>query len=118
MKPLPQNPLDAIRNPPQKPRHRTPAQLKQLQALSPTMRAALALAKKHGGKLTRHPGGYWSGPVFRGDTNGHGCSISFGTSTVESLNSRKQGTYTQWKENGVGRFPIEFTINGTWIPKS
>lgn len=75
--------------------------------LSKTMQDAVQFANEHGGKLVRHPGGFWSSPEF---ALGHGVQW-FGTSTVESLVNRGIFSYTQWIEGKTSRFPVEVTVN-------
>ena len=70
-------------------------------ALTPTMDKAAELAKQHGGKLHRHPGGFWAGPEYKQ----HGAS--FGTSTIDGAVKRGAAEYTDWKEGRNGRFPVE-----------
>lgn len=76
--------------------------------ISETMAKAIHFAQKCGGKLTRHPGGFWrdDGPAM--DRWG---GTWFGTPTVEALVKRGLMTYTQWKESGNSRFPIEATLD-------
>lgn len=68
-------------------------------ALSQEMRRAVQFAKLHGNKLTRHPGGFWTGLIAEC------CGTSFGTSTVEALVKRGAASYTAWKDGRNGRFP-------------
>lgn len=74
--------------------------------LSPTMRHAITFAQQHGGKLVRHPGGFWS---CEGWTH-RGSFESFSTGTADALVTRGAGHYSAWKDGRNGRFPIEVTI--------
>ncbi len=73
-------------------------------ALTATMQAAAEFARQHGGKLNRHPGGYWAGPGL--ELGGQ----TFGTNTVHGLVMRGAAEYTDWKEGRSGRFPVEITL--------
>ena len=74
-------------------------------SLTPTMERAINFAKGNDGKLIRHPGGFWQGPMFSR------WGESFGTSTVEALVKRELADYTDWFTNKAGRkFPIEATL--------
>lgn len=75
--------------------------------ISETMHAAVQFAWKNGGKLTRHPGGFWRDA---GPTMDRWGGTWFGTPTIEALVKRGLATYTQWKESGNRRFPIEMTM--------
>jgi hypothetical protein len=78
-------------------------------AMSATMTAALGEVGKHGGKLVRHPGGFWSYD---------GCPARWDglptwwvdTGTVNALERRGRITFTEWKEGRNRRFPIEATV--------
>lgn len=74
-------------------------------ALTPTMEKAAAFAKQHGGKLRRHPGGFWAGPEYQQ------WGTSFGTSTVDGMVKRGAAEYTDWKEGRNGRFPVEVSLS-------
>lgn len=74
-------------------------------ALTPTMEKAAEFARQHGGKLHRHPGGFWAGADYKQ----HGTS--FGTSTVDGMVKRGAAEYTDWKEGRNGRFPVEMTLS-------
>jgi hypothetical protein len=78
-------------------------------ALSPTMQTLVAYMRTHGGKIHRHPGGYWS----HAEWNQYSGGITFGTNSVEAIVSRGAATYTEWQESkrGGGRFPIVATLN-------
>lgn len=71
--------------------------------LSPTMRAAVEYAKKHGNKIVRYPGGFWAREGWAGN------EFSYGTSTIEALVSRGLAEYTRYQErkHGGAPFPIE-----------
>ena len=73
--------------------------------ISATMAAALALAMEHGGKLSRHSGGYWSYAGWR-----HGNGEYFGTTTIESLVARGRLRYSQWRDGRSGQFPVEVEV--------
>lgn len=64
--------------------------------------------RKHGGKVYRHPGGFWGHQQWSAHDR-----LWFGTSSVDALVSRGVATYTEWKEGrrGNGRFPIEATLS-------
>jgi hypothetical protein len=76
--------------------------------LSKTMQELVAYMREHGGKIHRHPGGFWAKPAY-----GY-LGKSYGTSSVEALVKRGVAQYTQWKDSsrGGGRFPIEATLTG------
>lgn len=76
--------------------------------LTPVMQEAVDRSKDWGGKLYRHPGGFWSGPGFM-----QGRDVYFGTSTVSGLVMRGAATYTEWKDGRNGRFPIVATLTKT-----
>jgi len=75
--------------------------------LSPTMEDLVRYMREHGGKIVRHPGGFWAheGWIFRAE-------LSYGTTSVEALVKRGVATYTKWQDrkSGNGRFPIEATL--------
>lgn len=72
--------------------------------ISKTMRIAIELAKEHGGKLTRYPGGFWGGPDWNGERH-------VGTTTIEALVKRGMMTYTNYQTGRDRRpFPIEATL--------
>ena len=74
--------------------------------LTPTMKEAAKFAKEEcGGKLHRHPGGFWAGEDYRQ----HGKS--FGTSTVEGMVKRGAAEYTKYLDGRNGRFPVEATLS-------
>lgn len=74
-----------------------------MNVLSPEMIDAVKLAKKHGGKLMRRPGGFWAEESWS-----FGCGRPwFGTSTIAALVKRQKGDYTLRATTG---FPIEFTL--------
>lgn len=78
--------------------------------ISEAMAAALMLAREHGGKLIRLPGGYWT---FEGcPWSGSAPTQHFGTTTIEGLVRRGHMTYTQWrrKTKKPGEFPIEVEV--------
>lgn len=60
--------------------------------LSPEMDRAAEFARKHGGKLYRHPGGFWGSETWSG-MNGKW----FGTATVEALVKRGAATYSAYR---------------------
>ena len=75
--------------------------------LSETMRAAIASAAQHRGKLIRFPGGFWAWDGWQLNSS----ATAFGTSTVESLVKRGEMEYTDWFINKFNRrFPIEATL--------
>lgn len=83
--------------------------------LTDTMQQALDFAKAHDNKLTRHPGGVWSGKVHP-DIVGIDCYnldetyLRFRTTTIQGLISRGIAEYTDWKEGSNRRFPVEVTL--------
>lgn len=77
--------------------------------LSPTMRHAITFALANGGKLVRHPGGFWSCAAFVRYQNG-GSHQHFSTNTADAIVTRGAGEYTAWKDGKSGRFPIEVTV--------
>lgn len=80
--------------------------------LSPTMQKALQHARWSGGKLVRHPGGFWIPPdlgISNNKAKKHG--LWFGTSTVQALVQRGLMHYSRWKEGRKGKFPIEVEVN-------
>lgn len=74
--------------------------------LTTTMKMAAEYARQHGGKLHRHPGGFWAGPEYKSH-----YATSFGTSTVDGMVKRGAAEYTAWKEGRNGRFPVEVTLS-------
>ncbi len=69
-------------------------------SISLTMKAAIACAKKNGGRLVREPGGHWMADGY-----------DFGTTTIEALVTRDLAFYSEWFTNKKGRkFPIEATV--------
>jgi hypothetical protein len=74
--------------------------------LSPTMRHAITFAQQHGGKLIRHPGGFWSCAEWQRV----GSHESFSTGTADALVTRGVGYYSEWKDGRNGRFPVAVTI--------
>ena len=65
---------------------------------------AICYASEHGGSLLRHTGGFWSDSMWQ---NGREY---WGTRTIEGLVRRGYMTYSKWKENAYGKFPIEATL--------
>ena len=77
--------------------------------LSPAMMECRDFMQKHGGKIHRHPGGFWSHETW----NQHEGGINFGTATVEALISRGVAKYTRWKAGRrypASSFPVEATL--------
>jgi hypothetical protein len=70
--------------------------------VSKSMQKCISLMRDHGGSIRRYQGGFW-----RPDPQG---GYSFGTSTVEALVKRGLAEYSEWKDGGSGRFPIEATL--------
>lgn len=79
--------------------------------LSPEMKKAFDFGQANGGKLIRHPGGFWCGVGLN-----PGTSKTFGTTTVEALVKRKAAEYTTWKDNRSGKFPVEATMTPAQPP--
>jgi hypothetical protein len=77
--------------------------------LSPTMRHAITFAQQHGGKLVRHPGGFWSCAEWVRYASG-GSHESFSTGTADAIVTRGAGHYSEWKDGRNGRFPIAVTL--------
>lgn len=73
--------------------------------LTKNMHEAVDFARQHGGKLYRHPGGFWAGPDYQQ------WGKSFGTSTVEGMVKRGAAEYTVWKDGRNGRFPVELVLS-------
>lgn len=66
----------------------------ELDKLSPTMREAYEFAMKNGGKLYRHPGGFWAGKEWVP----HQVPW-FGVQTVEALVKRGVAVFSDWRYN-------------------
>lgn len=79
--------------------------MSKFRPISGVMAAALACAYEHGGKLTRHQGGYWAYHGWR-----HGNGEYFGTTTVNGLVKRGRLRVTEWKQGRGDRFPVEAEI--------
>ncbi|MCG7877211.1 MAG: hypothetical protein N0C90_12885 [Candidatus Thiodiazotropha endolucinida] len=83
--------------------------------LTQTMQQAVDFARAHDNKLTRHPGGIWSGKEHP-DLVGIDCYslddtyLRFRTTTIQGLVSRGAAEYSDWKEGPSGRFPVEVTL--------
>ena len=73
--------------------------------LTPTMQAAVDMAREHGGALHRHPGGFWAGPEWKL----HGAPY-VGTPTVEALVRRGVARHSEWKDGRMGRFPVKMEL--------
>lgn len=71
--------------------------------LSNTMQELVTYMRENGGKVQRHPGGFWAREGYSY------LSHSFGTSSVEAIVSRGVAQYSKWQDSkrGNGRFPIE-----------
>lgn len=76
--------------------------------LSPEMARAVAFAIGHGGKIVRHPGGFWGATDFVQHK-----SPWFATTTIQALVRRGAAAYTNWQEGRGGRFPIEVTVTAS-----
>lgn len=76
--------------------------------VSKTQTRAIAFAKQHENKITRHPGGFWAGPEFRRQAG----KEWFGTSTVQALVNRGLMEYSEWRgyKGRPGQYPIEATL--------
>lgn len=72
---------------------------------SPTMQRAMAYAIKHNGKLHRHPGGFWGGPL-----GPQADGVYFGTNTVAALVSQGFAEWTMTAEAHGSEFPTEATL--------
>lgn len=75
--------------------------------LSDTMSAALMVAREHGGKLTRLPGGFWT---FDGCPRNNNTPLTFfGTTTIKGLVWRGHMEFTQWRRKTKQHdpFPVE-----------
>lgn len=72
-------------------------------ALTPIMQCAIDAASNNGGRLVRHPGGFWS---WDGATYEDIRYRSFGTPTVEALVRRGVAVYTDFRDGRQGTFPI------------
>jgi hypothetical protein len=84
----------------------------KLRPLSSEMAACLLEAEQHGGKLIRHPGGYWSWPDCpRLSHNGLPESY-FLPVTIMALIARDRMEYVEWQEGKRGRFPIAAAVRG------
>jgi hypothetical protein len=81
----------------------SPRREKQSTALSRPMLEAVRLARDHGDKLKRFPGGFWTAPQW-------GIARTFGTPTIEALVKRGYAEYTEWVDGRSGRFPVEITL--------
>jgi hypothetical protein len=78
--------------------------------LSPTMEHAVTLAQSNGGKLMRHPGGYWSTPAFDNMTHAGRQVPTFSTNTAHALVTRGVAKWSEWNYSGSVRFPVELTL--------
>ena len=84
--------------------------------LSPTMEAALALARANGGKLQRHPGGFWAGPDFQIEGRAGRVDPWFGTQTIMALVDRGLAVYSARRpipydgRPGGREYPVEITL--------
>ncbi len=78
--------------------------------LSPTMQHAVTLAQSNGGKLMRHPGGYWSTPAFDNLTHAGRQIPTFSTNTAHALVVRGVAKWSDWRVSRSVRFPIELTL--------
>lgn len=77
--------------------------------LSFVMQTAVKFARlQSGGKLYRHPGGFWSHQDFRKHPNIH--YAHWGTPTIEALVRRGVAKYTASQNGRNGEFPTEATI--------
>jgi len=72
--------------------------------ISEEMQRALAYAELQGGRLHRHPGGFWGHADWFGMVGRW-----FGASTISSLVNRGLAQYTKWQRGKRGSFPIEVT---------
>jgi hypothetical protein len=78
---------------------------KKSDGLSPTMIAAVSLARENGGKLTRYEGGFWCRSGLKDYENPW-----FGTTTIQALVSRGVLVYSRWFNGSRARFAIEVTL--------
>lgn len=69
------------------------------------MKAALLALASNGGKLYRHPGGFWCQEKV-----GPRTSAYFGTPTIAGLRARGYVEYTEWRDGKGGQFPIEVSL--------
>lgn len=72
--------------------------------VSPVMQDAIACMIDNGGKLYRHPGGFWCKEKMPPR------SRYFGTPTISGLRARGLVEYTEWRDGRGGEFPIEVTL--------
>lgn len=72
--------------------------------ISQPMADAMAFANKNGGKLYRHPGGFWSTEHF--DINAPEA-VWFSSVTVAGLVNRKLMDYCKWEQGKRRPFPVE-----------
>ena len=75
--------------------------------LSPTMKAAIDHAGKHGGELVRYPGGYWGRLT---PTGARPTDEWFGTPTVNGIVARGYGEWADWRGSGASRFPVRMRL--------
>ena len=76
--------------------------------LTAEMQRALAYAESQGGKLYRHPGGFWGHQNYLAMQNPW-----FGATTIQGLVARELASYTVWQRRQSskgGHFPVELTI--------
>ena len=82
--------------------------------LTAEMQRALDYAKTQGGKLYRHPGGYWGPENFPLVHGGW-----FGATTMNGLVARGLASYTCWQRRRPGGrggdFPVELTVKGVSV---
>lgn len=71
-----------------------------MQRLTPEMKRAVEYMRKHGGKIERFAGGYW--------TNSATASFrdTFGSSTISALVKRDVAKYVEFRAGRYGEFPI------------
>jgi hypothetical protein len=76
------------------------------------MKAAIAMAREHGGFLIRLPGGYWTYLDCPRSRGAGPPDQYFGTTTIEGLVARKRMHYSQWQRRSKrhGQFPIEVEL--------
>jgi hypothetical protein len=68
--------------------------------LSEPQKRALEFMLANGGKIHRHPGGFWSDATFRS------YGRSFAACVINALERRGRIRFTEWKQGRSGHFPI------------
>jgi hypothetical protein len=85
--------------------------------LSVTMAIAIGAVIEHGGKLIRHPGGYWSWPGCPRRQHDGVPEAYFGSLTVHALVERGELEYTEWRDGRDKRFPIAAAVPAEGVHK-